>query len=288
MDFIGGAIKEMKVTTAVSGQWEAAAPWQMEGEGAGPAAYYFLHGQGEIVTEAYGVHCLEAGDLAIVTRGDTHCLRDRAVREPARQSHFLHVAMKARFRPNCPFVSALPPLLILSAGERASRPHLDSHLQSLVWESLNGGPASELMRAHLWEVVFLAAFRSYLTQDAPSATGWLAAIRDPQMAQVLEAIQQRPEAPWTVAGLAEEAAMSRTTLIRQFVRVMGDPPMTFLFRHRMSVAAILLQQGKSTISAVAARVGYGSEAAFSNAFRRHYGLAPGAYRTANAHTSAVV
>jgi len=282
MDFIGAALEEMKVTAAFSGQLEASTPWQMEGRNGSPAAYYFLRGQGEIVTKSYGTHRLEAGDLAIVTRGDDHCLRDRTNREPIVQSHFLHVTMKAGFRAECPFVSALPPLLILSAEKRASHPYLDSHLQILVWESSDGGPASALMMARLWEVVFLAAFRTYLVQDAPSLTGWLAAIRDPQMARVLEAIQQRPAAPWTVAGLAKEAAMSRTTLIRQFVRVMGYPPMTFLFRHRMSVAAILLKQGESNIATVAACIGYGSEAAFSNAFHRRYGSAPGAYRTANA------
>lgn len=288
MDFIGSALEQLKVTAASAGQLETSAPWQVEGGGGLPAAYFFLRGQGELVTEAQGTHHLEAGDLVFVTCGDTHCLRNGMGREPAGESHFLHVTVRAGIRADCPFVSALPPLLILSAGERASRPYLDSHLQSLVWESSHGGPASELMMARLWEVVFLAAFRTYLVQDAPCATGWLAAIRDPQMARVLGAIQQRPEAPWTVASLAAEAAMSRATLIRQFVRVMGEPPMTFLFRHRMGIAASLLQQGERSLAAVAAHVGYGSEAAFSNAFHRRYGSAPGAYRTANARLSANV
>lgn len=281
MDFIGTALEQMNVTAAAAGQWEASAPWQVEGGNGLPAAYFFLRGQGEIVTEAHGTHRLEAGDLVFVTRGDAHCLRSGATREPVGQSHFLCVTVRAGVRADCPFASALPPLLILSAGERASRPHLDSYLQSLVWESSQAGPASGLMMARLWEVVFLAAFRTYLVQDASCATGWLAAIRDPQMARVLGAIRQRPGAPWTVASLAAEAAMSRATLIRQFVRVMGEPPMKFLFSFRMTLAAGLLTQGGRSLAAVAAHVGYGSEAAFSNAFHRRYGLAPGAYRTAN-------
>ena len=281
MDFIGSALEQLKVTAATVGNLEASAPWQVKGGDGLPAAYFFLRGQGEIVTEAHGTHRLEAGDLMFVTRGDTHCLRSGTVREPAGASHFLHVTVRTGIRAECPFVSALPPLLILHAGERAGRPYLDSYLQSLVWESSHGGPASELMMARLWEVVFLAAFRTYLVQDAPCATGWLAAIRDPQLASVLGAIRQQPGAPWTVASLAAEAAMSRATLIRQFVRVMGEPPMTFLFSFRMGIAASLLRQGGRSLAAIAAYVGYGSEAAFSNAFHRRYGLAPGAYRTAN-------
>ena len=281
MDFIGMALEQIRMRASVTGQLETSAPWQMKGGEGLPAAYYFLRGQGEIVTEAHGTQRLEAGDLVFVTHGDTHCLRGRMEREPAGQSHFLHVTVQAGIRPDCPFVSALPSLLILSAGERARRSHLDSYLQSLVWEASHGGPASELMIARLWEVIFLTAFRTYLVQDASCTTGWLAAIRDPQMARVLGAIQQRPDAPWTVASLAAEAAMSRATLIRQFVRVMGEPPMTFLFSFRMSLAASLLKQNGRRLAEVAADVGYGSEAAFSNAFHRRYGLAPGAYRTAH-------
>ena len=286
MDFIGAALGQLKIAAAATRQMEASAPWQVEGGGGMPAAYFFLRGQGEIATEAHGTYRLNGGDLVFVTRGDTHCLRSGTGGAAAEQSHVLSVTVRAGIRSDCPFVSALPPLLILSAEERASRPYLDSHLQSLVWEASHGGPASELMMARLWEVVFLAAFGAYLAQDAPCATGWLAAIRDPQMARVLKAIHQRPGAPWTVASLAAEAAMSRATLVRQFVRVMGEPPMTFLFSFRMTIAASLLEQGKSSLAAVAAHVGYGSEAAFSNAFHRRYGLAPGAYRTANTQTAA--
>ena len=181
-------------------------------------------------------------------------------------------------RGDCPFISALPSLLILKAGDRTDNAYLDSHLQSLVWESRAGGPASELLLARLWEVVFLLAFRTYLAQASHHATGWLAAIRDPQLARALGAIQQQPQIEWTVERLAKEAAMSRATFIRQFARVMGEPPMTFLYHHRMGVAASLLRQGETSLASVAARVGYGSEAAFSSAFRRHFGSAPGAYR----------
>ncbi len=283
MDFIGAALEKMKVTADAVGHSEVCAPWQMEGGDRLPAAYYFLRGRGEIALDGQGAHRLEAGDLIFVPRGEKHVVRDGpALPEGAGRSHFLHATIQAEIGGDCPFISALPSLLILRAGERADCPHLDTHLQSLVWESATGGPASELLLARLWEVVFLLAFRTYLSQAThQNATGWLAAIRDPQMARALGAIQGQPHVPWTVEGLAAEAAMSRATFIRQFTRIMGEPPMKFLYLHRMGVAASLLRQGQGNLAAVAARVGYGSEAAFSNAFHRCYGSAPGAYRTAH-------
>ena len=296
MDFIGEALKKIKVAADSVGRLEVCTPWQVEGGRGLPVAYYFLRGQGEIALNAEAHH-IEAGDLIFVPRGDKHIVHDGSTtitsppslavetqKEAVGRSYFLHVTIQAEIGGDCPFISALPSLLILKAGERTDCPYLDSHLQSLVWESATCGPASELLLARLWEVVFLLAFRTYLSQATHHTTGWLAAIRDPQLARALSVIQQQPHVSWTVERLAEEAAMSRATFTRQFVRVLGEPPMKFLYLHRMGVAASLLQQGESNIAAIAARVGYGSEAAFSNAFRRHFGSAPGAYRAAITRT----
>lgn len=276
MDFIGNALKNMKLTADRFGRAEVSAPWQKASQQT-PIAYYFLRGQGEITLDSQPAHCIEAGDLVLVPRGETHVLRGEA----AGDSLFLYATIQADIGSGCPFIAALPSLLILNAEERTTCPSLNASLQSLVWESVTGGTASEFLLARLWEVVFLSAFRSYLSQTSDHTTGWLAAIRDPQMARALGAIQQRLQEDWTVERLANEASMSRATFIRQFARLMGEPPMKFLYLLRMRVAAKLLQQGGS-LAAVAAQVGYGSEAAFSNAFRRRYGCAPGAYRTANA------
>jgi AraC-like DNA-binding protein len=279
MDFIGAALQKMRVTAARVGRSEVCAPWQIEAGGEGlPVAYYFLRGRGEIELAGQEGRRIEAGDLVLVPRGERHRVRDGMQDGVRADCVFLHATMQAEIGADCPFIAALPPLLIVRAGDRAGSPYLDSHLQSLVWEASTSGPASDLLLARLWEVVFLLAFRTYLVAADQHTTGWLAAIRDPQMARVLGAIQQRPHEDWTVERLAAEAAMSRATFIRQFIRVMGEPPMRFLYQHRMGVAASLLQQGAGGLAAVAAQVGYGSEAAFSSAFRRHFGFAPGAYR----------
>lgn len=85
-------------------------------------------------------------------------------------------------------------------------------------------------------------------------------------------------APWTVAGLAEHAGMSRTTFAARFAELVGQPPMEYLYGCRMRRAEVLLRHDRHTVAAVASRVGYASESALSAAFVRHSGLTPGAYR----------
>ena len=59
---------------------------------------------------------------------------------------------------------------------------------------------------------------------------------------------------------------------------MGEPPLAYITRWRLSLAANRLRTGDRTIAQIAQELGYGSEVAFSRAFKRRFGLAPGAYR----------
>ena len=284
MDFIGAALAKLQVKANTVGSSEVSASWHQErGEGL-PTAYYFLRGQAEIALGRQEPQGIEAGDLILVPHGDKHTLTSgRHGNRNNGTSHFLYATIQAVTGGECPFISALPSLLLLKPGSRSLSPYLETQLQSLVWEANTGGPASELLLSRLWEVVFLLAFRSYLSEATQRhTTGWLAAIRDPQLTGVLGAIQQQPNGEWTVNRMAKLAAMSRATFLRQFTRMMGEPPMRFLYLLRMGVAASLLKQGECNLATVATRVGYGSEAAFSNAFRRHFDCAPGVYRTRNA------
>ena len=111
-------------------------------------------------------------------------------------------------------------------------------------------------------------------------SGWLAALREPQLARAVALIHRQPERPWTVATLAAEAGMSRSHFAERFAAVLGRPPLAYLAEWRLHVARVLLRRGTLRVHEVARRVGYGSEAAFSTAFRRAAGVAPGAYRRA--------
>lgn len=102
---------------------------------------------------------------------------------------------------------------------------------------------------------------------------------DPIVGPVIQAMHSDPATPWTVADLASTAGVSRALLARRFHELVGEPPMAFLTRWRMSVAADQLRDPAVTVTQVAAAVGYGSPFTFGTAFKRSHGLSPRAYRT---------
>jgi AraC-like DNA-binding protein len=114
----------------------------------------------------------------------------------------------------------------------------------------------------------------------PGASGWLGALGDVQIGSALGFIHQSPELGWTVQSLAAKVAMSRSAFASRFARLVGEPPLAYVTRWRMQKAAGLLRQSSATLADIAERVGYDSEAAFSKAFKRAVGTAPGAYRRA--------
>ncbi len=85
---------------------------------------------------------------------------------------------------------------------------------------------------------FAAASANTWLVDAPEAqTGWLGALRDPQIGRALALIHRRAEYPWTVASLAAEVHMSRASFSERFMALVGVPPMRYLTRWRMRLAS---------------------------------------------------
>jgi AraC-like DNA-binding protein len=85
--------------------------------------------------------------------------------------------------------------------------------------------------------------------------------------------------PWTIADLASEVGISRSALVERFTRYLSEPPMTYLMRWRLQLAARSLEKTSRGVADIAADVGYESEAAFNRAFKREFGQPPGRYRS---------
>ncbi len=121
--------------------------------------------------------------------------------------------------------------------------------------------------------------RAWLHETA-GAAGWSGALADPVTARALAAIHGDPARAWTVEQLGAAAGLSRAAFARRFTSLVGEPPLTYLTRWRMTTAAQLLRESDRPVAQVAAAVGYGSAFAFSKAFRREYATTPGGYRSA--------
>lgn len=122
------------------------------------------------------------------------------------------------------------------------------------------------------------ALRAWIESLPEGRGGWLGALRDRHVGAALGLLHRAPERDWTNASHASEVGLSRSRFAGRFTALVGQPPLTYLTRWRMEKAAGLLHEGDLGLAEIAGRVGYESEAAFSRAFRRHFGVPPGVYR----------
>lgn len=139
-------------------------------------------------------------------------------------------------------------------------------------------PGSETIITRLADVVVIQAIRSWLSSAQATDRGWLAAIRDKHVGRALAAIHRAPELDWTVGALAEAASLSRSGFSARFTQLVGQPAMKYLTEWRMQLARELLIETSDPLAVLADRLGYQSEAVFSRAFKRVFGVAPGAVR----------
>ncbi|MDX6743963.1 AraC family transcriptional regulator [Actinocorallia sp. A-T 12471] len=171
----------------------------------------------------------------------------------------------------------LPPLVHLPAAT----PHAETVRWALdaIDRELTARPmAATLVAEHLAVVMLVHVLRLHLAREQHAVSGWLAGLADPVVAAALTALHRDPARPWTVADLADAAAVSRSTLAARFKTTVGQGPLEYLTRWRIELAARQLRDGTATLAAIAHSVGYGSESALSVAFKRLTGTPPTTYR----------
>lgn len=172
---------------------------------------------------------------------------------------------------------ALPPLLhVQAAAEEA--PVLRWLLDQLLRELTAGRAGADFAADQLAQLMFVQVLRAYLADADALPAGRLRALADERISPALRLMHADPGRPWQLEELARAAAMSRTSFAQRFRTVAGVPPLTYLLDWRMSLARRALRDGETSVSALAQKVGYTSESAFSNAFKRTTGVAPRRYR----------
>jgi AraC-like DNA-binding protein len=137
---------------------------------------------------------------------------------------------------------------------------------------------SETVLAKLSELLFVEALRRYVEELPEEQTGWLAGLKDPFVARALSLLHERVAHAWTVDDLGREVGLSRSALADRFTRLIGEPPMRYLARWRIQVAAHQLRSSDTPLARIAEEVGYESEAAFNRAFKRSFGVPPASWR----------
>jgi AraC-like DNA-binding protein len=181
-------------------------------------------------------------------------------------------------------VTLLPRTIVVEGAPGSLSPEADwmhSTLRLIAAEGRELRPGGEAVITRLSDILVIQAIRSWIAGDPAGQTGWLGALQDPRIGLALSLIHREPALPWSVASLARETAMSRSAFAARFTELVGEPVMKYVTRWRMQVALDLLQSDDAPLSALATRLGYESEAAFSRAFKRTIGISPGAARRAD-------
>lgn len=180
-------------------------------------------------------------------------------------------------RPFNPLLESLPRMVHAPVSARSWR-WMTGLLDAAVEGSDSREAGQEAMLAKLSELMFLEALRAHIDGLPPDARSWVAGLRDADVGAALRLLHGRFAEPWTLERLAREVGMSRSSFADRFTTYVGVPPMTYLARWRLQVAARMLQSGSASVAQVAAAVGYQSESAFNRAFKRQVGAPPGGWR----------
>jgi AraC-like DNA-binding protein len=263
--------------------------------------HFVIEGCGLLRLEDGSTLRLEAGDVIVLPHGDPHGMcSSEGVREMdvstilgKIQTHDLG-AMQAggggevtRFVCGymacdpllCgPILNGLPPAFKVNLRTDRSGRWLEDSILHLVEEAGSGNAGSEAMLAKLSEALFVDTLRRYIARLPEEEIGWLAGARDPVVGKSLTLLHHKAQHSWTIAELAKEVGLSRSALVERFTRYLSEPPMAYLMRWRLHLAARALTATSRGVAQIASDVGYESEAAFNRAFKREFGLPPARYR----------
>ncbi len=244
---------------------------------------------------------LTAGDIVVLPHGDQHRMGNGSPSRPMDHGRMMDVVRRRCLEPMrsggngdvtrfvcgymacdpqlCrPILAGLPPIVKVSIRSGESGHWLEHSIQRMVEEAAGDHAGSGAMLAKLSEALFVETMRLYVASLPTNELGWLAGARDPVVGKSLAMLHKRVTHPWTIAELAKEVGVSRSALVERFSRYLSEPPIAYLTRWRLQLAARKLTSTSHSVAEIAGAVGYDSEAAFSRAFKREFGSPPAAFR----------
>jgi AraC-like DNA-binding protein len=315
-DTLSEVLKAVRLKGAVFFDVEASAPWVAEALPAKQIAAAILP-DSEHVMEYHVItsgNCwasvighdmpavkLEAGDVVAFPQGDAHILSSapgmRGDPGPAvvpadnaqlpvlfdldgggnERAHVVCGFLGCDSRPFNPLIEALPPVLHIRSAGTAHSTWLKEFTRFAVMEANQKRMGGSGILSKLGELMFAELVRRYVESLPEESRGWLGGLRDRYIGRALNLMHAEPTRAWTLQDLAKEAGLSRSSFAERFTGYVGIPPMQYLQKWRLQIAASRLVDGAS-IASIAADVGYESEAAFSRAFKRVIGASPADWR----------
>ena len=238
-----------------------------------------LHGRPYTMSDDAGTPPIPLGDIVGASHGGARTRLEYGGSGP--QTHIICGSFEFRGPQARVFLSVLPEWIRVRQGSGYANEWLTTTMRYLQQEIRRPEMGADMIITSLVNVLFVQAVRTWLREEPAGAGGWLGALRDPAIGAALGLIHRSPGVGWTVPRLAREVGMSRAPFAARFTTSVGMTPMNYVQRWRLQVATRLLQNRALTLRVVSERIGYDSVEAFSRAFRREFGVAPGQYRHAH-------
>lgn len=308
LDVLAEVLSGMRLRSRVHARYEFTAPWGMRVDSCPtPLFYAVMRGNCLLSTDEEELS-LTGGDFVFIPAGVRFTLRDRkgtralpvtevyATRGHMRCGGVLQYggggpaatllvgSFTFEGESLSPLVRHLPTLLHVKGDTAPALPWLEPTLRFVASEVEARQPGYETVVSRLADVLFVQALRAHMA-SASQANGWLRALVDPRIGKVLQHIHEKPQAPWTLEGLARLASMSRTVFADRFRTLVGEAPLAYITRWRMHQAMALMRDPGRSMAEVARAVGYETESSFGKAFKRRVGMTPGTYRRGAPHVS---
>lgn len=301
-DPLGEALHLMRMSGTFYCRSELSEPWAMEMPALEDCLMFHVMTTGRSWLEVEGAErrLLQPGDFALVPHGDGHRLTSQPGLPAPRLLDLPRESISERYevlrhggggstatlicgvvRFEHPAARRLIELLPNVMSVDAAAPQMEwmhSVLRLMGTEARALLPGGETVITRLADILVIQAIRAWISQDPAAQRGWLGALNDQQIGRALALIHRDPARAWTVASLAAEVAMSRSSLAARFTELVGEPVMRYVARWRMQLALTQLREDDTTLGGLASKLGYQSEAAFARAFKRTLGVSPGRYR----------
>lgn len=313
MDPLSDVLRSMRLTGGIFLRGEFTAPWAVSARVGpedcapfGPAprniiAYHYVE-RGGMLLQVAGHPDIEVGEgeIILLPRNDPHVLASQAGLPPAEVESLIMPASDSGLArlvyggggaatgiycgflgnetPGDILLSVLPPVLRLKIPQDATGEWIGSTFRFAEVALAGGGERSAVVLGRLAEMLFEEAVQRHVAELPMEEKGWLAGLRDPYVGRALAILHGRPDRHWTTEDLATDVGLSRSAFASRFTDLIGAPPIRYLARWRMQMAARRLADTQDAISRIAFDTGYESEAAFNRAFKRAFGTPPAAWR----------
>jgi len=313
MDALSELLRVVKLSGAMFYKSRCSAPWCMSAPRSSAFLPYAARGATRIIEFHYisegrafirvgeETTPLSAGDVVMVPHGDAHVMGNGTGGKMIDGEAALPALLTGRISISeiggggettglicgylaCdaelikPALAGLPRVVRINMRADKSGEWLENTLLHALEQVAGALPGSEVILAHLAEVLFAEVLRRYLLSLPTGRTGWLAGAGDAAVGRALAELHRRPAHPWTLDELAQAAGVSRSALTERFARYLDVAPMTYLTEWRLELGADALRTGGHSVQRVAVEVGYESETAFNRAFKRRFSVPPARYR----------